>query len=164
MRLDANTIELAAALRKEIELLTDDDEVVRDTLEGEIDLDDVLDHLIEGIGADEALIESIKLQTEQMGKRAQRLKERILMQRGLLSRALTIAGWERRERPLATLSLGKKAPCLGALDDAIIPARFWKQPDPKLDRDALLRALKNGEKIPGAALAEDAVVLHIRRD
>lgn len=161
-RLASNTIELAAALRKEIEQLTSDEEAVRDTLEGEVDLDGVLDHLIAGVAADGAMVEAIKLHIAAMTKRSERIKERIAAQRDLIARALTVSGWGRRERPLATVSMGKKGASLGSLDEPLIPARFWKQPDPVIDRDALLKALKSGEQIPGAALAEDRLVLHIR--
>ena len=84
----------------------------------------------------------------------------------LFSRFITrsFAGWGlTRERPLATVSLDKKAPCLGKLDESKIPATFWLQPDPVLDRKALLKALKGNEKVAGAELADSDVVLRIRR-
>lgn len=153
----------AQMLRREIEALTADEDVVRDTLEGEVDLDGILDHLIKGLSHDETLILAIGSEIAKLEDRIARLTARTEVQKTLIRKAMEVAGWSKRERPLATLSLGRKAPCLGALDEAKIPAKFWVEVDPRLSKKALLEALKAGEEVPGASLAPDDYVLSIRR-
>jgi len=47
-------------------------------------------------------------------------------------------------------------------DEALIPARFWKPSDPKLDRAAVSAALKAGEIVPGATLGNGGFTLSVR--
>ena len=46
--------------------------------------------------------------------------------------------------------------------EALIPAKFWKPQDPKLDRAAVAEALKAGETVPGASLSNGGLSLSIR--
>ncbi len=184
-RLTPQKLAQAESLRKEIETLTSDEEVVRDTLEGEVDLDGLIDFLLADIGHNEAMIAAIKAQSETILNRAARLERRTEMARGFARKALEIAGWTSRERPLGTVSLAPKAPALGELDESKIPTDFWKEQAPKLDRGAVLDALKahlaairaavergdtaeanrlkQQDPVPGAKLAPPAQVFKIRK-
>lgn len=162
-RLAFDTITIAARIRGEIEAQTSDQEAVRDTLEGAVDLDQVIDWLLASIAHDEAMVEAIGKQVSDLNKRIKRLKERTVSHRALIHKALKEALWDARERPAATVSLGRKPACLGEIDETKIPAKFWLEGDPVLDKKALLAALLAKEKVPGAKLIDDAVVLSIRR-
>ncbi len=162
-RLAFDTITIAKRIRGEIEAQTDDQEVVRDTLEGAVDLDQVLDWLLASIANDEAMVKAIGEQVSDLNKRIKRLKERTVSQRALLKKALTEALWDRRERPAATVSIGRKPAHLGEIDTTKIPSKFWVDSDPVLDKDAILKALLAKEKVPGAKLIDDATTLSIRR-
>ena len=153
----------AEAILAEIKALTSDEETVRDTFEGEVDVDNLVDYLLRLTGSDEAMIVALDSEATQLDKRKARLKGRVSAGRALLHRVLTMAAIRGCERPLGTVSLSKKAPAIGELDERIVPAKFWVQPDPELDRKAILEALKAKEKIPGAKLAPDTDVLKIRR-
>jgi Siphovirus Gp157 len=48
------------------------------------------------------------------------------------------------------------------LDEAILPAKFWKAQDPKLDKKAVLDALKAKEDVPGASLSNGGETISIR--
>lgn len=162
-RLAMDTIAIAASLRREIEAMTDDQDAVRDTLEGAVNLDEIIDWLLGNIAIDEAMVASLGKTVGDMNKRIKRLNERVAALRALLRSAMKEALWDSCERPTATVTLGKKPVCLGKLDEAKIPAKFWVDGDPKLDKAALLKALLAKEKVPGAELAPDDVVLSIRR-
>lgn len=165
----ARLLALAESLRQEIAALAgDDEETTRDTLEGEVgdDLDSILDFLIQQNDLDEVLVIGLKAQMALYTKRRARLEQRMERREALMLKVLTVAGWDFRERPLATLGRTRKAPALGQLDESKIPMRFWVEQRPELDRKALLKALKelkDGEKIPGAELAEKSYILAIRR-
>jgi hypothetical protein len=51
-------------------------------------------------------------------------------------------------------------------DDFLVPPEFWERQDPKLDKAALLAALKRadamGENIPGACLSEPGTTIQIK--
>jgi hypothetical protein len=51
---------------------------------------------------------------------------------------------------------------LELIEEADIPAEFWKAGDPKLDRKALAEALKEGRSVPGVALSNQAPSLTVR--
>lgn len=178
----------AEAILADIKTLTDDEEVVRDTFEGEFDIDQVIDHLLKITAEDEMMIVAIDLSTEQLTKRKRRLQERLAFGKTLIKRALTVAGVRKRERPLGTSSLNRKSPTLAPLDEALIPPEYYVQPerpDPYPDKDKILAVLKEHraqmlaaekagdaarvaelkamEPVPGAKLADEELVVHIRR-
>ena len=64
--------------------------------------------------------------------------------------------------PDFTASLRRGGPTLDVLAEEKIPAAYWKPQPPKLDRQGLLAALKNGAEIEGAALAAPDLQLSVR--
>jgi len=64
--------------------------------------------------------------------------------------------------PDFTASLRRGAPTLEVLAEERIPPAYWKPQPPKLDRQALLVALKGGSEIDGAAIAAPEVQLSVR--
>jgi hypothetical protein len=48
------------------------------------------------------------------------------------------------------------------LNEADIPSKFWKAQDPKLDRKAVLDALKAKEAVAGAELSNGGETIQIR--
>lgn len=155
----------AEALRAQLRAEFGDDEetLILDTLEGATDLDKVIDKLDAALFGDEGLVAGIEAQQKVLAKRKERLLRRIELQQGLVKKALEIAGWKSRESPYGTYSQKRKAPCLGKLDEPKIPPKYWIQPDPRLDRVALLDALKKGEKVTGASLEPETTILQVRR-
>ncbi len=154
-------IAAAQAIRAEIADGLSDEDTIRDTLEGEVDFEDIVDWLLGDINYNSCLCDAIERSKTTMDTRLERLKRRTELARGLLRKALEISGQQRFERPLATVSLARKALRIGSLDESKIPAKFWKERDPTLDRDAILKALRAGEDVPGAVLAPEDMSLKI---
>ena len=48
------------------------------------------------------------------------------------------------------------------VDESMIPSKFWKPSDPKLDRKAVLEALKAKEDVPSATLSNGSETLMVR--
>ena len=66
------------------------------------------------------------------------------------------------ELPTATLSI-KAVPAKAEItDEALLPSKFFKAQDPKLDKKAVLDALKAKEDVPGAVLSNGGETLSIR--
>jgi hypothetical protein len=48
------------------------------------------------------------------------------------------------------------------VDEAAIPADFWKPSDPKLDKKAVGEALKAGREVAGAMMSNGGETLQVR--
>lgn len=155
----------AAALRESLRQLGEgsDDELLLDTIEGETSLLEAIDKLLASIALDEGLAKGADAAALEMSGRAQRFARRAESKRALIEQALFVAELDKLERPAGTLSLVRRAPKVEIAEEAEIPTEFWKAGDPRLDRKALLAALKEGRAVPGACLSNSAPSLTIRR-
>jgi hypothetical protein len=105
----------------------------------------------------EADAEAIADAAKQMATRAKRLQERADSIRTYLLTNMQATGITKIACPYFTIALRKNPPRADVIDERAIPDRFrvWPEPPPPMiDKKALLDALKAGEKIPGAALAQ----------
>lgn len=117
-----------------------------DTLEGETNLIDLINALDASILEDELLIDGAKSALEKLQNRKRAAENRIDLKRRLLLHAFHEAGLKTLRTPTSTLSIreaGIKAIVLAAEE---VPARYWKPQPPKLDQDALTKAVRAREK------------------
>lgn len=157
-------IEAAALLRAQIaDLAGGDEDFVRDTLEGETDLDGLVNALIASIGEDEAHAEGLKAYGETIAKRRSQFDERAAFKRTLLVKALEVAGRPTIQCDAGTVSLKPVPPKAVQVEPADIPAEFWEPQPPKVNAKALLAALKEGRAVPGASLSNGSTTISIRR-
>jgi hypothetical protein len=64
--------------------------------------------------------------------------------------------------PDFTMSLRAQPPKLLVTEESTIPEEFWRPQAPKLERKALLAALKAGAIVPGATLDNGGVTISVR--
>lgn len=63
--------------------------------------------------------------------------------------------WLRKiECPECTISIQKNPPSVEVFEEKLIPNEYWKQPEPVLDKKALLDDLKEGLVIDGCCLKQ----------
>jgi hypothetical protein len=153
-----------AALRESLRQMgaADDESLLADSIEGETSLLEAIDKLLLTISESMGLEAGAKAAAAEIEHRAERFAKRAAAARALIEQALMIADLEKVERPAATLSLVRRPPKVEITEEADIPADFWKVGDPKLDKKALLAALKGGHAVPGACLSNAAPSLTIR--
>lgn len=153
-----------AALRASLGTLLDeaDADLLTDTIEGETSLFEALDRLLLTISESDGLAAGARAAAAEIAHRADRFTKRAERARAMVEQAMMIAEVEKLERPGATLSLVRRAAKAEITEESEIPAEFWKAGDPKLDRKALLAALKEGRAVAGAALSNQAPSLTIR--
>jgi hypothetical protein len=174
-----------AALRESLAAVDAEDEaLLLDTVEGETSLFEAIDLILERIVGNQAMVDGMKAAEDRLAARRQRYEKRVETDRTLIEQALALAELQKVERPLATLSMSKRTPSLVVLEEADIPADYFKAADPKLDRKALTDALKARAKalddlpeapearaaalaalppeIPGATLSNAAPILTAR--
>ncbi|WP_316214911.1 siphovirus Gp157 family protein [Bradyrhizobium sp. SZCCHNR2035] len=153
--------ELAAAgtLKHQLSEIFGDDHdlaLLRDTLEGETDLLETLDRVLEQMAVDAANIAGIEKFATTLAARKKRLEDRYSTMETMLLNALTILEERRLERPLALIFTKAKPAKAVITDEAMIPSQFFKTPEPQLSKADLLRALKDHRDTLAQKLAEIA--------
>lgn len=165
-----------AALRESLAAVDAEDEaLLLDTIEGQTQLLEIVDKLLERMAADEAFVLGLEGMIERMEARKARFSDRIKTDRALIEQAMSIAELKKLERPSATLTLSNRPPSLQVTEASEIPALYWKAGSPTLDKKALTAALSARAKaiqagavdvppeIPGATLTNGAPSLSLRR-
>jgi hypothetical protein len=157
-------IEALRVLRDQIAALAEGDEdFIRDTLEGEADLEGLVRRLLASIGEDEAHEAGLKAYMDDLAIRRSRFADRAKTKRALIATALEIADRAKVETDVGTVSLTKVKPTAIVTEEADIPADYFKPQPPKLDKKALTDALREGTVIAGATLSNGSVSITIRR-
>ncbi len=139
-----------------------DAETLADTLEGITDLREMLAELIRSALEDEAFASGLSTRLADMKVRFERLESRAERKRQLALRVMGEADIPKLMQPDFTASLKQGAPTLEVVDDAKVPAAYWKPQPSKLDRQGLLAALKGGVAIEGVAIAPAQMQLSVR--
>jgi hypothetical protein len=143
--------EAARVLREQLkDLAGDDEETVRDTIEGATSLHELIEAVVEDIATYEAKIEAIDAMCAKWKARKERYAARVESHRAVILNAMGMGEIRKLEFAIATVSRQNVAPKLMVIDEAAIPSEFWKRGDPKLDKKALTTALKDM-----AAVAEE---------
>jgi hypothetical protein len=152
----------AIEIRRALAEHADDPALILDTIEGETDFAEACCVVFEETLEDQTLLAGLETTIAALQVRKGRIEKSIADRRNIILMAMERGGIQTIKGPLATLSSGTTPATTIVSDEALIPARFWKPSDPKLDRAALAEALKAGETVPGATLSNGGVNLRIR--
>lgn len=144
------------------DILADDDDAKRDMVEGETNLQEAiragLVRLAEiramGVGIDD-MVERLKKRRDRLSGQQDSLREALLL-------AMELGGLPKFETDVGTITRKRTPPSVVVVEEADIPSTYWKPSDPKLDKRALLEALKDGQAIPGAQLSNGGETLQVR--
>lgn len=151
------------ALRAGLLQITDDKDVIRDTIEGASNLHETIRAVLVSIDDDQAMVDGISARMEDMSERRRRFKDRIEAKRAQVEQAMLIGELTTVECDLGTFYLTTVPPKAVPADESVIPSEFYEPQAPKLDTRKLLAALKEGRAIPGAHLSNGGVTLALRR-
>ena len=139
-----------------------DDETIRDTLEGLTTLHELIAEIIRSALIDEALQSGLRSRLQDMKERLSRLETRAAKKRELVLEAMSEAGLKKIEQPDFTASARVGPPSIVLLAEDLVPESYWVPQPPKLDRQALVGDLKQGDEIPGVQLSNPKPVLSVR--
>lgn len=154
---------LLAGLRDQGE---DDADLIADTIEGETDLLEAIDAALSEMDECEVLITGLKAKEAEFSDRRKKIEDRVDRIKAIVEQAMISTEQLSLRRPTATLTIAKRAPGLIVTNEADIPTKYWipqERPAPKLDKKAVLAALKEQQAIPGATLDNGSLSLSIRR-
>jgi hypothetical protein len=143
-------------------LVGDDDEMIETAIEGETDIHEALANAMKRLAELEMLGGAISNMMASMSSRKARLEKQYDNIRIAMAIAMETANIRRIENGLGTLSLKSTPPKAEITDEAAIPSRFWKAQDPKLDKRAVLAALKDKEDVPGAVLSNGGQTIQVK--
>lgn len=139
-----------------------DDDLISIVVASETDLLEAVDAVIARIHTDDMLIEGMKQAEARIEARLKRFADRNEKRRLAVANALQLAKRDRHENPLVTINWRRAAPRSEVTAEHDLPAKYWKIPDPEIDKRLLLADLKAadlaGEKISGAILIKDGMV------
>ena len=139
-----------------------DDETLADTLEGITDLREILAEVVRSALVDEALAAGLSTRLADMKARLQRFEVRAKTKRSLVRQAMTSAEIAKLSETDFTVSLHAGVAVLEVMAEDQIPEIYWKPQQPKLNRQGLLSALKDGAEIDGVELEPRAMQLSLR--
>jgi hypothetical protein len=139
-----------------------DEETLADTMEGASDLPQLLVAVLRSRLQDLSLAEALRGRLESMRKRLERLESRAEQKRVLVTTALQEAEIRKLVAPEFTAYLRPSPSKLIVTDESLVPAEFWVEQRPRLDRQLLLAAVKSGRQVPGAVLANPEPTLAVR--
>mgnify|MGYP001611314841 CR=1 FL=1 len=142
-------------------ILGDDAEAKADLVEGETGLYEALRaglarivELRALVAANEHIQDDLRARLKRFGDQEERIRAAMLT-------AMEVGGLPRLETPLGTVSRRALAPTLVITDETQIPEPFWRN-EPKLNRMALLAALRIGDQIPGASLSNGGATVALK--
>ena len=139
-----------------------DDETIRDTLEGLTTLHELIAEIIRSALIDEALHHGLRSRLQDMKERLSRLEARAVKKRELALEAMSESGLRKIEQPDFTASARNGPLSLVVVAEDQVPETYWLPQLPKLNRQALLGDLKQGDDIAGAQLSNPKPVLSVR--
>lgn len=156
-------IQAADVLKAQLrEIAGDDEEVIHDTIEGEIDLQGLICLAAEQNSLDAASVNGIAKLIDKLRDRKDRIEKRIAMRRVAILSAMQAGEIRKLETPAGTISRKAVPPSVLILEEAEIPAEFWRPSEPKLDKRAVGDAIKSGRQIPGAVMSNGSEALQVR--
>lgn len=161
-------MEAAKVLLAQIaDIIGDDEEAKADAVEGQTSLLEAIDLAVQQLVDDMAAIKGLNDYIDRLVNRKERLQDRVANFRAALAVALEQAGKKKIDHPAVTLSLRAVPASVTVTDEAEIPSRFFKVPEPpapKLDKRAVLEELKAKKPVPGCVLSNGGVTLALRFD
>lgn len=136
-------LQAKAILVEQIRTITaDDPEFFQDLVEGETNLIELIGFLDASIVDDDIIVEGAKSAIEKLSTRRKSAEHRIDLKRRLLAHALSQIGVKTLRTPTATLTLSQAPIKAIVLSPEEIPSTWWKAQAPRLDQEALTKAIR----------------------
>lgn len=144
------------------DIIGDDEDMASVAIEGETDLIEAIASAVDRCEELKSYREALETRIKELKGRLDRFEGQEQRIRAALHVAMGHAGQRKIELPEATISVRPVPPKAEIVDEAAIPSKFWKPQDPKLDKTAVLAALKGNERVPGAVLSNGSETISIR--
>lgn len=141
-------------------IATDDDQLIHDMIEGETGFLEACEMAIGEIRECEITIDGCQAEIDRLKARLDRAKKRKENVRAAIEQAMIVTDQKTITLPTKTLTIAYRKGVAVITNEAEIPAEFWIEQPPKLDKKKLNDAIADG--VPGAHQANGTVSLTIR--
>lgn len=141
--------------------LAEDEELLKDTLEGNTRLHEIMEKFLSALRENETLAEAVSQRVGKLRERQTRLTHRAQFYRTLMYRLLERTGVKSISLPEAKISVVNSPDKVIVTDESAIPdafCRITKEPN----KTAIKNALKSGTIIPGATLSNGGTTIQVR--
>jgi hypothetical protein len=132
-----------------------DEDFLADMVEGQTDVFDIMDKIVEAQLGDEIMVSGLAEHIKKLQVRKAAAEKRIEMAKALVAATLDHLGLKSRRFTLATYSLSPKVRTAIVTEESLIPSKFWKAQDPVIDKKPLNEAVVGRAKAIEAALEID---------
>lgn len=163
MSIHADVIIIEAVSRQLVEMLGEDfdPDTFWDTLDGETDALDLIDHVLASMQDDAALADATKAQADELSARARRIKARADAKKASLKTILDATGQRKVERPRGTVSKLAGRLSVNITDETAVPSQLCKT-TVSPDKTAIKKQIEAGEDVPGAELVRGDDTISVR--
>jgi hypothetical protein len=144
------------------DVIGDDEDMIATAVEGETNLKEAISSAVDRIAELNGHQEALEIRIKALQERRDRFEDQAARIKAAVHVAMGQGELRKLELPQATLSVRAVPPKAEITDESLIPSKFWKPQDPKLDKKAVLDALKAEEAVPGATLSNGGETLSIR--
>ena len=127
------------------------DDLLDISIESETDFKEVLTTFLDAEANACALADAIGDRIEALRERKTRIEKRSEYLRSLIQVGVEMAGSDKVETPVATVSLTRSPPKAIITEESEIPSAYWKPQPPKVDQAALTKAIRERVKALDAA-------------
>ena len=149
------------ALLAEFPQLADDEELLRDTLEGNTRFNEIMERFLSAMRENETLAEAVSQRIGKLRERQTRLTHRAQFYRSLMHRLMDRAGIRSVSLTEAKISVCKSQDKVIITDESAIPDEYLivkKEPN----KVAIKKALKEGKHVSGVALSNGGQTIMVR--
>ncbi|MEQ1671409.1 MAG: siphovirus Gp157 family protein [Hyphomicrobium sp.] len=157
--LHQETEQARALLANFADILGDDAEARADAVEGETSLHEAMAAAVARLTELEGLTDGPGEMMVRLELRASRLKKQAENIRTALCVAMEAASIKKLELPTATVSLRAVPAKVEIIDESQIASRWFVEQPPKLDRKAILAALRDKQVVTGAQLSNGGMTI-----
>lgn len=156
-------ISIATAIREQLASMQIEDEgLIHDTLEGECDIFEILDWLLNKLADDDCSLGALDAHIAKLKARKERVESRKERWRELLLMAAQATGAKSIKRPCGTVSVSNKAIGIATIDESLVPESYFTvETIRKLDK-AKLKADAITSGVSGVVLDNGGAVLRVR--
>jgi replicative superfamily II helicase len=142
----AQLMEMAEEM--ESDALVDTLEALQDAIEDKVEN---IAKLIKNLEADAKII---KEEEQRLADRRRSIESKVARLKEYLQEQLEVAGLQKVKRATITVAIQNNPPSVEIADEKLIPSEFMIPQNPKIDKQAILERLKNGEMVPGCSLKQ----------
>lgn len=97
---------------------------------------------------------AISIEEDRLHNRRVALENKANALKDYLAREMELIGQNRIDTDLVTIMFQNNPPSVKVLDEKAIPSVYWTPQEPKLNKKAVLDAIKDGEQVPGAEMVQ----------